>query len=169
MGAAAGTLGKKSTAKDVVEAFGARSSLEGKTAIVTGGNSGIGLETCKVLAYFGCRVIMCSRSVENGIKVIDSEIKASGVGEYVCEDVSNIVVKELELEDLTSVKRFADDIIATEKRIDYLIFNAGIMALPTLEFTKHGFEKQIGVNHFGHFYLFRLLRDKIGASDICII
>jgi NAD(P)-dependent dehydrogenase (short-subunit alcohol dehydrogenase family) len=157
-------FGKKTTAKQVVDAHGEGKYLNGKTAIVTGGNSGIGLETCKALASAGARVILCSRSMEAGEKAIEEEIKKPGHGGYVVEDVSNIVVKPLELADLKSIKAFADDFLATEERIDFLVFNAGIMALPKREETSSGFEKQIGVNHFGHFYLYSLLEDKLKAQ-----
>ena len=66
-------LGKHSTAKDVVDVY--KPDLKGKVAIVTGGNSGIGLETCKALASAGARVVMCSRNVDNGEKAIRDEIK----------------------------------------------------------------------------------------------
>ena len=98
----------------LLHAFGEGKYLTGKTAIVTGGNSGIGLETCKALAYVGARVILCSRSVENGLKAISDEIKLNGHGDYVVEDTSNIVVKPLDLMDLSSVKDFCVDVIKTE-------------------------------------------------------
>ncbi len=72
-----------------------------------------------------------------------------------------IVVKPIDLADLKSVKAFAEDIIKTEDRIDFLILNAGIMATKTREETKDGFEKQIGVCHFGHQYLTQLLLPKL--------
>jgi NAD(P)-dependent dehydrogenase (short-subunit alcohol dehydrogenase family) len=129
--------------------------------VVTGGNSGIGLETCKALAYAGCKVIMGSRNVENGKNVIQTEILLPGHGGYVVPEGENLVsVVALDLENLASVKEFANEVLK-EERIDFLIFNAGIMALPQLEYTAAGFEKQIGVNHFGHFYLFKLLREKM--------
>lgn len=159
------TLGKKSTALDVIKAFGEGKYLTGKTAIVTGGNAGIGLETCKALAYAGCRVILCSRSLDNAKKAIETEIMKPGIGKYVVDDTSNIIIKALDLDSLKSIKTFADDILATESRIDLLVLNAGIMALPKLEFTSSGFEKQIGVNHFGHAYLTSLLRDKMVSQD----
>lgn len=74
-------------------------------------------------------------------------------------------MKQLDLNSLRSVKTFCDDILATEERIDYLICNAGIMALPKHEFTEDGFEKQIGVNLHGHFYLTQLLLPKMQSMD----
>lgn len=156
---------KKSTAKQVLDTFGEGQYLSGKTAIVTGGNSGIGLETCKTLSSAGCRVILCSRSVDAGNKAIQTEITKPGEGKYIVEDTSNIVVKKLDLEDLSSVDSFATDILSSEGRIDFLVLNAGIMALPNAEYTAAGFERQIGVNHFGHAYLTLLLLNKMKNQD----
>jgi NAD(P)-dependent dehydrogenase (short-subunit alcohol dehydrogenase family) len=171
----------------VVDAFGADQYLKGKTAIVTGGNSGIGyelpiifrsdaslqniplhyvrgrLETCKALASAGARVILCSRSVAGGEAAVKAELASRGHGGYVV-DTSNVVVKALDLNSLPSIKAFADDFSATEDRLDFLILNAGIMALPRLERTDAGFERQIGVNHFGHAYLVQQLQNKMLAT-----
>ena len=163
MGNSTAKFGKKSTAKEVVDHYaqGKRDFLAGKVAVVTGGNSGIGLEACKALAYAGCRVIMGSRDVEKGRQAIANEIAKPGVGGYVVSNANDLViVLQLDLEDLKSVQKFAEAVMR-ESRIDFLVLNAGIFAVNTLEFTPAGFEKQIGTNHFGHFYLFQLLRDKM--------
>lgn len=154
-------LGKSSTAREVLEFYNA--DLSGKTAVVTGANSGIGLETCKALASAGCRVVMACRSVELGRDAVESEIKATGEGDYVVAD-PDVAVMELDLNDLLSVERFAAEVLEKEARIDFLVNNAGIMALKNLELTKQGFEKQIGVNHFGHFHLTNLLLPKMKAQ-----
>ncbi len=112
------------------------------------------------MAFAGARVILCSRSVKAGETAINDEIKKSGHGGYIV-DASNIVVKALDLNSLASIKDFATDFLATESRLDFLVCNAGIMALPSLEHTEAGFERQIGVNHFGHFYLTKLLQPKM--------
>ena len=138
-------LGKKSTAADVIAAI--KPDLSGKIAIVTGGNSGIGVETVKALASAKCKVLAC-RNVAAG--------KAAREEMYTRYDID---VEELDLNDLASVKAFADR-VAT---VDLLVLNAGIMALNQKELTVDGFEKQIGVNHFGHAYLTRLLRPKLEA------
>ena len=62
---------------------------------------------------------------------------------------------------LTSVKALADDILKSGENLDFLVLNAGIMAFPTLERTEDGFEKQIGVNHFGKFYVIKDLNTSI--------
>jgi NAD(P)-dependent dehydrogenase (short-subunit alcohol dehydrogenase family) len=111
----------------------------------------------------GARVILCSRSVSAGETAVKDELAKDGHGGYTV-DTSNVVVKALDLCSLASVKKFAQDFLATEDRLDFLVLNAGIMALPKLEFTDAGFEKQIGVNHFGHFYLVNLLKEKILAT-----
>jgi len=154
-------FGKKTTAKEVLDYY--QTDLSGKTAIVTGANSGIGLETVKALASVGCRVIMACRNVDDGRTKIDKEIKQVGQGGYTVPQ-PDVDVKELDLNDLLSIERFAMDILDSEERIDFLINNAGIMALKEREVTKQNFEKQIGVNHFGHFHLTSLLLPKIQSQ-----
>lgn len=161
------SLGSRSTALEVVQLFAngpANGFLNGKVAVITGGNSGIGLETCKALSSAGCRVIMGSRSVDAGQKAIQNEIQKLGTGKYVVEDVSNIAVKELNLESLVSIRKFADE-VRKESSIDYLVLNAGVMAIANCEYTENDWEKQIGVNHYGHFYLTSLLKDKMASQD----
>jgi NAD(P)-dependent dehydrogenase (short-subunit alcohol dehydrogenase family) len=101
--------------------------------------------------------------VSSGQQAIQEEFTQLGHGNYTAP-LTNVIVKELDLNSLSSIKKFADDVLQTESRIDYLICNAGIMALPTLEHTKDGFEKQIGVNAFGHFYLISLLLPMMKAQ-----
>lgn len=157
--------GVKQSAIQVVRSFGSGRYLQGKTALVTGGNAGIGLETVKALASVGCRVLLCSRSVDAGTKAVESEIKKDGLGSYSVTDTSNIVVKQLDLENLDSIRRLCDDVAATEQCIDILILNAGIMSLPKLEKNSPGgWEKQMGVNHFGHALLTKKLRPLLNKS-----
>lgn len=118
------------------------------------------METCKALAHAGARVILCSRSVDAGKKAIQDEIVKAGLGGYVV-DGNNVIVKQLDLNSLKSIKTFADEFLKTESRLDFLVLNAGIMALPKAEYTDAGFERQIGVNHFGHAYLTQLLLEKM--------
>src|ERR1700758_2584654 len=94
----------QTTAKQVVNAYGNGPYLAGKTVVVTGGNNGIGLETVKAFAYAGARVILASRSISNGLKAIEEEIKKPGLGGYVVQDTSNIVVKQLDLNNLKAIK-----------------------------------------------------------------
>lgn len=145
--------GKTKTAQQVVDDNGGPGSLKGKVAVITGGNGGIGLETARALSSGGCRVVVGSRNVVNG----KAAVKEAGIDEGLVE------VLQLDLEDLDSVEMFAAK-CNREARIDYLVLNSGIMALPKLEYTKFGFERQIGTNHYGHFYLVSLLFDKLRSQ-----
>jgi NAD(P)-dependent dehydrogenase (short-subunit alcohol dehydrogenase family) len=143
--------------------------LAGKVVVVTGGNAGIGLETCKAMAGAGAEVIMCSRSKDKAIKAIADEIEKMGHGGYVV-DAGKITVMELDLQSLASVKSFAQALEKKVKKIDYLVLNAGIMACP-YNVLDSGFESQIGVNYFGHYYLVDMLwpRLKKQKSDVRIV
>ena len=77
------------------------------------------------MASVGAKIILCSRSVQNGEKAVESEIKNDGLGKYKVAD-PKIIVKQFDLESLESVKRFADDVLSTETHIDGIILNAGV-------------------------------------------
>ena len=123
-------------------------SLAGKTAIVTGSNSGIGFEAAKALAAKNAKVIMACRNTEKGEKAA-AEIRSLYPG-------SNIIVAELNLGHLASVRTFAGNFLQENDRLDMLINNAGIM-MPPYGKTTDGFELQFGTNHLGHFALTGLL------------
>ena len=126
--------------------------LDGKTVIITGANTGIGLETAVDLAKRNARVILACRSVERGETAAVEVRKRSGN--------DNVVFVQLDLASLDSVRKFAAKILEEEPRIDILINNAGVM-LPTRTLTQDGFETAFGVNHLGHFLLTNLLLDCI--------
>jgi NAD(P)-dependent dehydrogenase (short-subunit alcohol dehydrogenase family) len=109
--------------------------------IVTGANSGCGLETSRQLAKQGATVILACRSPERG--------------EAAAKEVGGVFLP-LDLASLDSVRHFAKDFQVKYDRLDVLINNAGIMACPYAK-TKDGFEMQIGCNHLGHFLLSQLL------------
>jgi len=132
--------------------------LPGKTVIITGANTGIGLETAKDLVKRKARVILACRNVKKA-----EAAKAEIVKETGCDE-SQLVVKTVDLSSLESVKEFSKDINANEKTIDILINNAGVMMCPKST-TKDGFEMQFGTNHLGHFLLTNLLLDRIKASQ----
>jgi NAD(P)-dependent dehydrogenase (short-subunit alcohol dehydrogenase family) len=115
-------------------------SLDGRTVVITGTTSGIGLAAATELARAGARVVMAVRNTQRGEQI------AAEMG-------GRAEVRHLDLTDLASVRAFAD---AWEGDIDLLINNAGIMAVPEGR-TKDGFETQIGTNHLGHFALTGLL------------
>lgn len=155
-----------STAKQVADAL-STTSLKGRTAVITGANTGIGLEAAKALASKGCRVVLCSRDEKAARDAIEKEVKQAGLGQYVVES-PDIVVKQLDLANLESVASLAADISKTEQ-VDYLVLNAGIMSLPTLERTKYGWEKQMAVNHFGHAALVKGLMPMLSKSRIVVL
>ena len=130
-----------------------QAKLDGKTVIITGANSGIGLETAVDIAKRNARVILACRSVERGKAAVADVRKRSGN--------NNVVFVQLDLGSLASVRTFAAKILEDEPRIDILINNAGVMMIPKRTLTPDGFEMQFGVNHLGHFLLTNLLLDRI--------
>jgi hypothetical protein len=127
--------------------------LDGKTAVVTGANSGLGLDTARALAGKGAKVIMTSRNMEKG-EAAAEKIRQ----EYPQADVE---VWQLDLADLDSIQRFAHRFESRYTTLDILVNNAGVMALPHRQETADGFEMQFGTNHLGHFALTGLLIDPI--------
>jgi NAD(P)-dependent dehydrogenase (short-subunit alcohol dehydrogenase family) len=125
--------------------------LSGKTALVTGGYSGIGLETVRALAAAGAHVHVPARDKARAEKALDGIIPASHID-------------QMDLADITSVRHFTEAFIKRHNNIDILIANAGIMACPEGK-TAQGFEMQIGVNHFGHFALITGLIDALTAGN----
>ncbi|MBS1691011.1 MAG: SDR family NAD(P)-dependent oxidoreductase [Actinobacteria bacterium] len=118
-------------------------SFRGRTVVVTGASSGLGLVTARELARVGATVVLAVRNFDKG-----AVAAAQMAGE--------VEVRTLELQNLASVREFADGVDA----VDVLINNAGIMAVPYAR-TADGFESQIGTNHLGHFALTNLLLPKL--------
>ncbi|XP_019850137.1 PREDICTED: retinol dehydrogenase 11-like isoform X1 [Amphimedon queenslandica] len=129
--------------------------LDGKVAIVTGANTGIGKETALDLAKRGARVILACRDEKKGREAVSYVKEGSGS--------ENVVLKKLDLASLASIRTFSSEILDEEDRIDILINNAGVMLTPYC-LTEDGFEMQFGTNHLGHFLLTNLLLDKIKES-----
>ncbi len=127
-----------------------------KLVIVTGANSGLGLEVSKVFAAKGAKLIMACRSKSRGEEALNSINKIY--------PGASIEIAELDLADLASVKSFVESITKQHKRLDILCNNAGVMALPELR-TKDGFEMQFGTNHLGHFSLTLGLLPLLNSSD----
>eukprot|EP00252_Welwitschia_mirabilis_P022500 TRINITY_DN6103_c0_g1_i1.p1 TRINITY_DN6103_c0_g1~~TRINITY_DN6103_c0_g1_i1.p1 ORF type:complete len:323 (+),score=61.66 TRINITY_DN6103_c0_g1_i1:399-1367(+) len=144
-------FGSSSTAEDVTQGINAN----GLTAIVTGGTSGIGRETVRVLALRGAEVIMPARNIETGNKVKEEILKDN--------PDAKVNVMDLDLSSLSSVRKFADSFRALDRPLNILINNAGIMACP-FQLSKDGIELQFATNHLGHFLLTNLLLDKIKAT-----
>lgn len=126
--------------------------LSGKIAVVTGANTGIGFETARSLAYFGCRVLLACRSKERAEEAIEKiRAERNAAGER-CSFVP------LDLASLESVKQAAQIIKSQVDRIDMLILNAAVFALPHTQ-TVDGLETLFQVCHLSHFYLCELLED----------
>ncbi|MFE9553076.1 oxidoreductase [Streptomyces sp. NPDC006692] len=125
----------------------------GRTAVVTGANSGIGLVAARELARRGARVVLACRSEERG-KEAEDHIRGGVPG-------AEAEFRRLDLADLGSVREFASTF--PYERLDLLVNNAGVMALP-YGHTADGFETQFGVNHLGHFALTGLLLPRLRAA-----
>lgn len=129
--------------------------LDGKTVLITGANTGIGKETALDMAKRGARVILACRDMTRARIAADEIRQTSGNG--------NVVVKNLDLASLQSVRDLAKDVQQNEDRLDILINNAGVMMCPKWK-TQDGFEMQFGVNHLGHFLLTNSLLDLLKKS-----
>ncbi|MDX1379216.1 MAG: SDR family oxidoreductase [Anaerolineales bacterium] len=127
--------------------------LSGRVYIVTGANSGSGFATTRQLAEQGAQVIAACRRVDAGKQAFADLNDMRG----------SVVIMELDLASLASVRRFAGAFLAKYDRLDGLVNNAGVMHTPQGR-TKDGFETQFGINYLGHFLLTELLLDTLKAS-----
>jgi NAD(P)-dependent dehydrogenase (short-subunit alcohol dehydrogenase family) len=133
----------------------------GRTAIVTGANTGIGLETARMLALKGAAVVLACRNPEKG-KAALARIEAE-------KPSGSATLAALDLSDLDSVAAFAEGFAAKHDRLDLLVNNAGVM-VPPLSRTRQGFELQFGTNHLGHFALAgRLLPLVLGTAGARVV
>lgn len=128
----------------------------GRVFVITGANSGIGFEAAKELAAHGGRVVMACRDPGKA-SAAEAEVRAFAAGK------GEIRAMALDLADLTSVRAFAAEVRAAYERVDGLINNAGVMALPH-RLTKDGFEIQFGTNHIGHFVLTARLWERLAST-----
>ena len=144
-------FGARSTALEVI----AGHDLNGFEAIVTGGASGIGVETVRALAAAGARVVIATRDQTKGQSVSAMLRKETGS--------AKIEFQQLDLASLASVRAFVAQFLNTRRELHLLINNAGIMAAP-LAYTADGFESQFGTNHIGHFCLTAGLRPALKAA-----
>ena len=122
--------------------------LDGKSALVTGGSSGLGAETARALASKGARVVLTARDVAKG------EAVAQGIRKSTGNDA--VEVAALELDSLASIRAFAERFLARHDALQILVNNAGVMACPFGK-TVDGFEQQFGTNHLGHFLMTGLI------------
>ncbi len=131
-------------------------SQAGKTALVTGANSGIGYQAALELARHGAHVLLGCRSHAKGQAALERLLReAPG---------ASAELVELDMASLASIRAFAGDFAVRGTGLDVLINNAGVMALPKREVTADGFERQFGTNHLGHFALTGLLIPQLLAA-----
>lgn len=138
-----------STAMDVVSGI----DLQGRSALVTGASSGIGIETARALAYAGANVTITVRNVEAGQQVAKDIIETTGN--------RNVLVKKLDLVDQSSIRSFVSSWTGP---LHILVNNAGVMATPESR-TPEGWELQFATNHFGHFALAYGLHGALASAD----
>lgn len=129
--------------------------MTGRTVVVTGGNSGIGRETCVHLARMGASVVLCSRDAQRGDRAVADVRHRSG---------SDLVERgDLDLASVASIRAFTTDFERRHERLDVLVNNAGVV-LDSRQETVDGFEATIGTNHIGHFLLTDLLRGALATG-----
>jgi NAD(P)-dependent dehydrogenase (short-subunit alcohol dehydrogenase family) len=125
---------------------------QGRLGVITGANTGLGLQTAQVLAARGASVVLAVRDIEKG-KRAAARIAGTAPG-------ANVMVEPLDLTSLESIRAAAAELRAKHPRIDLLINNAGVMLTPR-QSTRDGFELQFGTNHLGHFALTGLLLEQM--------
>jgi NAD(P)-dependent dehydrogenase (short-subunit alcohol dehydrogenase family) len=143
-------FGAESTAAEVIEGI----DLGGKRAVVTGGASGIGIETARALSSAGAQVTLAVRRADQGEEVAD-DIRSSTSNDEV-------TVAPLELTDAASVDAFVS---SWDGPLHILVNNAGVMAIQELTRTDRGYEMQFATNHLGHFALALGLHEALAAAD----
>jgi len=125
---------------------------QGRLAVVTGANTGLGFETARVLAARGASVVLAVRDTDKG-KQAAARIAGTTPG-------ANVTIQRLDLTSLDSIRAAAAELRARHPRIDLLVNNAGVMFTPR-QATRDGFELQFGTNHLGHFALTGLLLEQM--------
>ncbi len=130
--------------------------MKGKTVVVTGGNSGIGLETAAALAGMGARVLVGARNAEKGRAAVGSLVER-------LDGEAEVQLVVFDLSDMSSVRRGAEEILDLAPRIDVLVNNAGVV-LSQRRVTVDGYEATFATNHLGPFLLTNLLLERLQAS-----
>ena len=156
------------TAEQVAEKIG--DNIKGKTVLITGANSGIGKETTRVLLKYGARVLMACRNRSKAEKtrhhILHSLFRNKTLSTEQKKDLEDrLEIFVVDLSSLQSVYVFAQEFLSSNRKLHVLINNAGIMALPKYTESVDGFELQFAVNHLGHFYLTKLLMNRICESN----
>ncbi|GAA4348241.1 oxidoreductase [Angustibacter luteus] len=135
--------------------------LHGRVAVVTGANSGVGLEASVELARHGAHVVLACRNPQRGDEAL-GQVRVRVPG-------ATVELRSLDLAALASVREFAADLLLDQPRIDILLNNAGVMAPSTRQVSADGHELQLATNHLGHFALTRLLLPALGAARVVTV
>jgi NAD(P)-dependent dehydrogenase (short-subunit alcohol dehydrogenase family) len=154
-------FGRETVPSDVL----AGRDLSGSVAVVTGGYSGLGLETTRALASAGAVVVVPARRPDHARTVLAEvvEVASGDVADLANASAGQVIVDELDLGDLSSVEAFASRLVATGVALDIVIDNAAIMACPETR-VGPGWEAQFATNHLGHFALVNRLWPAITAD-----
>lgn len=137
-------------------------NLSGQTIVITGANAGAGFEATRIFLSRGAKVVMLNRSApksEAAIADLKTEFGAEASVSFI----------QMDLADLASVRQAAERVNSEIPHIDVFISNAAIAQVATQQFTKDGFESQIGTNHYGHFLLTSLIFDRLVESKARIV
>jgi NAD(P)-dependent dehydrogenase (short-subunit alcohol dehydrogenase family) len=130
--------------------------LNGRVTVVTGGNGGIGLEAAEALAGAGAHVVLACRNL--------GKADAAAARIRGRHQAASLEIVELDLASQASTRAAADRLLATHHRLDLLILNAGVMAIPR-KVTEDGWEMQLATNHLGHFSFAGLLADRLLTTE----
>jgi NAD(P)-dependent dehydrogenase (short-subunit alcohol dehydrogenase family) len=144
------------TALQIIQDEDLSGKLSDKVIVITGCSSGIGVETARALATTGATLILTAR---------DTDKASSALSDLLSPPGTNVSLVKMHLESLSGVRAGAASILSKTQKINILINNAGVMALPTLTLTTDGYETQFATNHLSHFLLFQLLLPTLLASS----
>lgn len=150
----AGPGDARPTAQQIIKDNNLEGALGDKVVLITGTSSGIGIETVRALKTTGAKIYAAARNLDKARTAL-AEILEPGKVELL----------EIDTADFASVHRGAEAFLTKEKKLNLLINNAGIMAVPDRQLTKDGNESQFQTNHLGHFLLFQLLKPTLLASS----
>ncbi|KAK5311758.1 hypothetical protein LTR93_011600 [Exophiala xenobiotica] len=141
------------TASQVIDDYNSEGKLSGKTVLITGCSSGIGVETARAIYRTGAILYLTARDVDKAKTVLSDLV-----------ETSRVHLLQLDLSSLQSVRAFVEEFKSKSKQLNILIENAGVMACPEAR-TIDGFETQFGTNHLAHFLLFYLLKETLLKSS----
>lgn len=142
------------TAVQIIKDEKVEGKLQGKVIVITGTSSGIGIETARALSLTGAKLLLTARNLNKSKTALDGIL-----------ETGRVELVEMDNTSLESVRTAAEVILQkSNNKVNILVNNAGIMAIPDLRYTKDGSELQFGVNHVAHFLLFQLLKPALLAS-----